>query len=97
MLRRYEQLTSSEARTWWVGETCRLITAHPDTPGDLPPDINLAPFAPLIGSIALPFVTADLALRADGTWRVIELGDGQVSDRPASTEPAAFIKAVLAT
>ena len=33
---------------------------------------------------------------ADGTWRVIELGDGQVSDRPASTEPAAFINAVLA-
>jgi hypothetical protein len=28
----------------------------------------------------LPFVAADLALRADGTWRVIELGDGQVSD-----------------
>jgi hypothetical protein len=43
----------------------------------------------------LPFVTADLALRADRTWRVIELGDGQVSDRPASTEPAAFLNAVL--
>jgi hypothetical protein len=95
VLRRYEQFLSAEARTWWVGGTCRLVTAHPDTPGDLPPDINLAPFSPLIGSLALPFVTADLALRADGTWRVIELGDGQVSDRPASTEPATFLKAVL--
>ena len=95
VLRRYEQLTSAEARTWWVGGTCRLVTAHPDTPGDLPPDINLAPFAPLISSLTLSFVTADLALRADGTWRVVELGDGQVSDRPASTEPATFIKAVL--
>jgi hypothetical protein len=95
VLRRYEQLTSSEARIWWVAGTCRLITAHPDTPGDLPPDINLAPFAPLISSLALPFVTADLALRADGTWRVVELGDVQVSDRRASTEPATFIKAVL--
>jgi ATP-grasp domain, R2K clade family 3 len=96
VLRRYEQFTSAEARTWWVGGTCRLVTAHPDTAGDLPPDISLAPFAPLIGSLALPFVTADLALRADGTWRVIEVGDGQVSDRPASTDPAPFLDAVLA-
>jgi ATP-grasp domain, R2K clade family 3 len=95
VLRRYEQFTSAEARTWWAGGTCRLVTAHPDTPGDLPPAIDLAPFTPLIRSLALPFVTADLALRADGTWRVIELGDGQVSDRPASTEPAAFLNAVL--
>jgi hypothetical protein len=43
----------------------------------------------------LLFVTADLALRADGTWRVVELGDGQVSDRPSTTEPAAFLNAVL--
>jgi hypothetical protein len=43
----------------------------------------------------LPFVTADLVLRADGTWRVVELGDGQVSDRPATTKPAAFLSAVL--
>jgi len=43
----------------------------------------------------LPFVTADLALRADGTWRVIELGDGQVSDRPSTTGPDAFVNAIL--
>lgn len=51
MLRRFEQFTSAEARTWWVGGTCRLVTAHPDTPGDLPPDIDPEPFAPLIGSL----------------------------------------------
>ena len=27
-----------------------------------------------------PFFTIDLALRQDGVWRVVELGDGQVSD-----------------
>jgi hypothetical protein len=43
-----------------------------------------------------PFAAADPALRADGTWRVVELGDRQGSDRPASTEPAAFLNAVLA-
>jgi hypothetical protein len=95
VLRRFEKFTSAEARTWWVGGICRLVTAYPDTSGDLPPYIDLAPFTPLIGSLALPFVTADLALRADGTWRVIELGDGQVSDRPVSTEPTAFLHAVL--
>ena len=95
VLRRFEKFTSAEVRTWWAGGTCRLVTAHPGTPRDLPPDIDLEPFAPLIGSLGLPFVTVDLALRADGTWRVIELGDGQVSGRPASTDPATFLTAVL--
>ena len=95
VLRRLERFTSAEARTWWTGGTCRLATAHPGTPGDLPPDIDLEAITPLIRSLGLPFVTAELALRADGTWRVVELGDGQVSDRPASTEPAAFLNAVL--
>jgi hypothetical protein len=39
-------------------------------------------------------VTVDLALRADGVWRVIELGDGQVSDRPATTRPEELVAAV---
>ena len=95
VLRRFGELASAEARTWWAGGTCRLVTAHPDTAGDLPPDIDLAPVTPLIRSLRLPFVTADLALRADGTWRVIELGDGQVSDRPSTTRPAAFLNAIL--
>jgi hypothetical protein len=43
VLRRFEQFTSGEARTWWGGGTWRLVTAHPDTPGDLPPDIDLDP------------------------------------------------------
>jgi len=96
VLRRFEQFTGAEVRTWWTGGTCRLITAHPDTPGELPPgDVSLAPLVPLIGSLALPFVTVDLACRADGTWRLIELGDGQVSDRPASAESGPFLNAVL--
>jgi hypothetical protein len=96
VLRRFEQFTSAEARSWWVGGRCRLITAHPDTPGDPPPDIDLSPFTAPIRSLALPFVTADLARRADGTWRVVELGDGQVSDRPPATDAGSFLSAVLA-
>jgi hypothetical protein len=57
--------------------------------------IDLTPLTPLISSLALPFVTVDLALRVDGIWRVIELGDGQVSDRPTTTEPFTFLNAAL--
>jgi hypothetical protein len=42
VLRWFEQFKSAEARTWWAGGTCRLVTAHPDTPGDLPSGIDLA-------------------------------------------------------
>jgi hypothetical protein len=48
----------------------------------------------VIAGLGLPFVTVDLALRADGVWRVIEVGDGQVSDRPMSTTAEAFVAAV---
>jgi hypothetical protein len=95
VLRRFENFTSAEARTWWVNGTCRLTTAHPDTPNDTPPHIDLSPFAAPIASLALPFVTADLARRTDGTWRLVELGDGQVSDRPETTDPARFLSATL--
>ncbi|WP_232668812.1 ATP-grasp domain-containing protein [Pseudonocardia sp. TRM90224] len=83
-LRRFERFVGAEARSWWVDGTCRLVTAHPDTPDAAPPaDLETRPFAPLVAGLDLAFVTLDLALRADGVWRVIELGDGQVSDRPA--------------
>jgi hypothetical protein len=96
VVRRYETFTGAEARTWWINGTCRLVTAHPDTPHELPPgDLDLTELRPAVTALALPFVTVDLARRSDGTWRVIELGDGQVSDRPASTPPADLINALL--
>ncbi|XVV10565.1 ATP-grasp domain-containing protein [Actinoplanes sp. CA-131856] len=93
VLRRFEEFTGAEARTWWVGGECRLITAHPDTPGQVPPDVDVS-F--LKGAVAgLPFVTVDLARHRDGRWRVVELGDGQVSDRPVSTPAAELIDVIL--
>ncbi|MFF2653906.1 ATP-grasp domain-containing protein [Streptomyces sp. NPDC058045] len=88
VLRRFEHFTSAEVRTWWVDGRCALLGPHPDTPDDLPdPEPDLAQLAPLIADLALPFVTVDLARREDGTWRVIELGDAQVSDRPTTVPP----------
>ncbi|WP_446214640.1 ATP-grasp domain-containing protein [Micromonospora sp. IBSANI012] len=97
VLRRYERFTSAEARTWWVNGGCVLVSSHPDTPNDSPHlDVDLDAVAPMITALGLPFITVDLALRADGVWRVIDIGDGQVSDRPATTEPSKLITALLA-
>jgi hypothetical protein len=95
VLRRFERFTGAEARTWWVGGACRLISPHPDTPDDRPPDdLDQTRLAPLMSTLELPFVTVDLALRSDGVWRVIELGDGQVSDRPATITPETLLTAL---
>ncbi|MFB6725739.1 ATP-grasp domain-containing protein [Kribbella sp. NPDC056345] len=87
VVRRFERFTGVEARTWWVGGRCVLVTPHPDTPDDVPDGLDLVEVEPLVADLALPFVTVDLTRRADGAWRVVELGDGQVSDWPASHDP----------
>ncbi|BCJ68801.1 ATP-grasp domain-containing protein [Polymorphospora rubra] len=95
VLRRFERFVSAEVRTWWIDGRPALVTAHPDTPDREPPaDVDLSVVAPLVAGLDLPFVTADLVLRDDGRWRVVELGDGQVSDRPAGTDPAALLTAL---
>lgn len=96
VLRRFESLTGAEVRTWWVGGVLRLVTAHPDTPDELPPDVDAGFLQPVIAAVGLPFVTADLARHSDGRWRLIEIGDGQVSDRPSSTPAADLIGALHA-
>lgn len=96
VLRRFERFTGAEVRTWWVNGRCVLSTAHPDTADQSPPiDLDLEAIAPLVAMTELPFVSVDLAKRDDGAWRVIELGDGQVSDRPATTDPGTFFAAVV--
>lgn len=95
VLRRYETFTSAEARTWRVGGRCVLIGAHPDSLGLLPPpDLDITTFARPVAGLGLPFVTVDLAQREDGDWRVVELGDGQVNDRPASLDPHHLLEAL---
>lgn len=97
VLRRFEDFSGAELRSWWVAGRCALVTAHPDTPEERPsvPAEVLAELAPAIGSLALPFVTADLVLRTDGRWRVVEVGDGQVSDRPRSCSAAELIEPLV--
>jgi hypothetical protein len=98
VLRRFEHFHPGEVRTWWVDSTCRLISAHPDTPTMPPPArIDLTRIASTIAALGLRWVTVDLAQRTDGAWRIIELGDAQVSERPISTTPEALIATLNAT
>lgn len=95
VLRRFERFTGAEVRSWWVDGRCVLVGPHPDTPTAVPPDdVHLGAVTPLVEGLGLPFVTVDLARRDDGRWRVVELGDGQVSDRPAAIAPADLIAAL---
>ncbi|MZD07908.1 ATP-grasp domain-containing protein [Streptomyces sp. SID5785] len=83
-----------EARVWWLNGAPLLVTAHPDTPA-LRPEPALDAFRPLVAALPCRFVTTDLARRADtGVWRLVELGDAQVTGLPAGADPAPLITAL---
>ncbi|MDI1466247.1 ATP-grasp domain-containing protein [Catellatospora sp. KI3] len=79
-----------EARVWWVDGRPVLTGAHPDTP-DVVGDPDLSAIEPLVRCFGPRFVTTDVALRDDGVWRIVEVGDGQVSDLPRGADPAAVL------
>jgi hypothetical protein len=98
VLRRFEPLTGGEAGAHLVDRRpVRAGHPHPDTPQSPPSgtgNIPLADIAQLIRTVGLAFATVDLAIRADGTWRVVEVGDGQVSGLPTTTPAADLIAAI---
>ncbi|PWD50554.1 hypothetical protein C8046_07705 [Serinibacter arcticus] len=99
VLRRFEELEPDEVRTWWAHGRCVTTGAHPDTPQvdrSAEAAAAVAALAPTVAALGLPFVTVDLARRSDGVWRVVEIGDGQVSDRPTSLAPEAMLDVVRA-
>jgi hypothetical protein len=88
VLRAFETFTTPEVCTWWIDGTCVACTAHPDTPDLRPPaDLDLSWLHTPVARVGAPFVTVDLARRDDGAWRIVELGDGQVSDLPFAADP----------
>ncbi|MEU8133926.1 ATP-grasp domain-containing protein [Streptodolium elevatio] len=99
VLRAFEQFTGPEARVWWVDGEPVLVTPHPDapdTPADALPDVLDTPAVrAAVRALGASFVTTDLARRADGVRRIVEVGDGQVSDLPASADPADLLRPLL--
>jgi len=102
VLRRYEEFVRDqegravEARVWWVDGEPVLIGPHPDNPGaDAEPD--LSEVQPLVRALGCRFIITDLAQRADsGAWRVVEVGDGQVSDLPRGVDASALLAGLIA-
>ncbi|MFD5783824.1 ATP-grasp domain-containing protein [Streptomyces sp. NPDC126933] len=94
VLRAYERFVpGGEARVWWLDGTPVLTTAHPDTPGRLPePELGAVRVA--VRALGCRFVTTDMALREDGAWRVVEVGDGQVSGLPAGADATELFAAL---
>jgi hypothetical protein len=90
VVRAYERFEPGEARVWWLDGEPILTGPHPDTPAS-DPRPPLDEVAARVGRLGCRFVTTDLARRGDGVWRVVEVGDGQVSDRPRTVDPSAVV------
>ena len=85
-----------QVRVWWLDGQAYLVTPHPDGPDELGMIPELEPVEEAVRRLGARFVTTDIALRADGVWRVVEVGDGQVSDLHKSVDPAELVFDLLA-
>ncbi|MBB5867736.1 hypothetical protein F4553_001115 [Allocatelliglobosispora scoriae] len=84
---------TTEARVWWLDGVPVQVGAHPDNPAHLPPpEPDLDRVAPLVRALHCRWITTDLALRDDGVWRVVEVGDAQVSGAPEHADPMAVLR-----
>ncbi|MFE7461098.1 ATP-grasp domain-containing protein [Streptomyces sp. NPDC057554] len=96
VLRAFEPFVrGGEARVWWLDGDPVLVTAHPDTP-DRRPAPPLDAVREAVRRLGARWVTTDLAVREDGVWRVVEVGDGQVSGLPAGTDAGKLFAALTA-
>ncbi|MFJ7247766.1 ATP-grasp domain-containing protein [Kitasatospora sp. NPDC098652] len=85
-----------EVRVWWLDGRPILVGPHPDAPHQrVEPDLTHVPA--LVRRLGCRFVTTDLASRADGSgWRVVEVGDGQVSDLPRGVDASGLLASLIA-
>lgn len=74
---------------FWQGE-CLIPADHrPPSPMD-----EIARWTSIARKFTSPFITIDVALLEDGTWKIVETGDGQVSGLPMGLEPERFYTAL---
>ena len=74
-----------EVRAWWRDGVWRAVTAHPDYAGQQVPEVPqelLQQVSERLTGLGVAFVSADFTETADGSWKLIEVGDGQVSGFP---------------
>ncbi|MFF0412177.1 ATP-grasp domain-containing protein [Kitasatospora sp. NPDC004745] len=87
---------AAEARVWWLDGEPVLVGPHPDGPRHtVEPDLDGV--QALVRTLGCRFVTTDLAYRADGSgWRVVEVGDGQVSELPHGIDASGLLTSLIA-
>lgn len=94
VVRQFEHYEPGECRTWWINGECALVTAHPDTPDEPGPVVDRNEL-PRVTVPPSAFFTMDIAREQNtGRLRIVEIGDGQVSDRPTSTDVDTFLQAL---
>lgn len=100
VIRSFEQFEGPEVRTWWVDGRCVLASSHPDAASEELFDFgdDIGALSPSIDGIGAAFITADLVRRSgDGRLWIVEIGDGQVSDRSSFIHPSVFITSITAS
>ena len=98
VLRQFERFEPGEARTWWLDGRLILVTPHPDTPDIERTGFDLDAVGRAVGALPARFVTVDVAVSQEGgATRVVEVGDGQVSDLPKTVDRADLISALQLT
>ncbi|HEY3502035.1 MAG TPA: ATP-grasp domain-containing protein [Actinocatenispora sp.] len=95
VLRAFERFVApeglaAEVRVWWLDARPVLVSPHPDSTYTqcVTPDLDQVRDA--VSTLDCRLVTTDLAQRADGMLRVVEVGDGQVSDLHQAADLAGF-------
>lgn len=81
---------SAEVRTFWFDRQLVLAEGYWHGFEDLSASAPIDAFADVVARVPSRFFVMDLALRADGTWKVVELGDGQVSGLQDPTSATRF-------
>jgi hypothetical protein len=96
VIREFEKFDKAmgETRVWWVNNRPVLQSPHPDNPESFTP-VDVSFLQDYVNDFNRPFITTDLALRTDGTWRVMEVSDGQVSGTPRGFDTSALFEALL--
>jgi hypothetical protein len=95
VLREFEAFVGEEVRVWWIDGVAQLVTAHPDNPTGACPVPELGDVEAAVRGLGARFVTTDMARREDGAWRVVEVGDGQVSDLHRDFDPAELVRLLI--
>ena len=81
---------AGEVRVWWLDARPVLVTPHPDSTHNRCATPDLGRVRAAVAAPGCRLVTTDLAQRADGVSRVVEVGDGPASDLHRAVDRAGF-------